>query len=67
MGYPDRECPVFIFHRCWRGRWASEYFRVSSSEISAQIFAFQAFSPANIIFAGIGALLLVGVLHGSLT
>ena len=34
--------------------------------LSNLIFAFQAFPPANIIFTGIGVLLLVGVRYRSL-
>ncbi len=66
MGHTDRECVVFIFqHRC-PGYWASECQDIPSRRICALIFYFQAFPPATVIFAGIGVLLSVGVLHPSL-
>src|ERR1700684_684969 len=64
MGHPHCECSVFIFCHHWWGYRAGEYQDVSKD--SAQICSFQAFPPANIIFTGIGVLLLVGVLRGSL-
>ena len=64
MGRPDNKCPVFIFRHTWRRRWPSDYQDVSSGKFTVLI-PFQAFPQANTIFAGIGVLLLVSVLHSS--
>jgi hypothetical protein len=45
------------------GLWVSGYFAVENFRFNIY---YQAFPPANAIFAGIGALLLVGILHVSL-
>ena len=67
MGHPDRKRPVFIFLYNWRGSWAGEYQAVSLlANALALTFVFQAFPSAGVIFAGIGILLSVGVIHGSL-
>jgi hypothetical protein len=64
MGHPDCERIVYVFRDHWPGRWASEYQVILSWRMSALIvFFFQAFRPANAIFAGIGVLLSVGVIH----
>jgi hypothetical protein len=66
MGHADSKSPVFVFGYPWWGCWAREYQFVLSGRISALILAFQAFPPANMIFAGIGVFFLVGLLHGFL-
>jgi hypothetical protein len=62
MGRTDCKCTVFIFRHPWWRRWAGEYQNFPSKNVYSN-FAFQAFPPANTIFAGIGVLLLVSVLH----
>jgi hypothetical protein len=66
MGYPDCQRIVYVFRDHWPGRWASEYQVILSWRMSALMIFFQAFPPANAIFAGIGVLLSVGVMHLSL-
>ena len=65
MGVPDRECTICVFRNSWPGCWASVY-RFFFVEIFRFNIYYQAFPPANAIFAGIGVLLLVGILHVSL-
>jgi hypothetical protein len=65
MGHPDRECPLFVFRHAWPGCRAGEYQDFLHEETLLNTF-FQAFPPANAIFAGIGVLLLVSVLRVSL-
>jgi hypothetical protein len=66
MDNTDRERPVLIFRYPWRRCWACEYHHIIMI-FSNLIFTFQAYPPANIIFTGIGVLLLVRVFRRSLT
>ena len=63
MGHSDRECHVCVFRHHRPGCWASKYHRTFLSRFFCSNVDFQAFPPANAIFAGIGILLLVGVLY----
>jgi len=68
---PDRQCPLRIFcHPRLRGRWRREsrglllwlFWRSNHSDVWVLLFfRSQAFSPAKVIFAGIGVLLSVGI------
>ena len=63
MAKPYRECPVCFFGNSWRGRWPGKLLSdTNSSEIHSLIFICQVFSPAKVIFAGAGVLLLVRIL-----
>src|SRR5712672_997755 len=62
MGLPDRECTIFVFRNSWPGFWTSVYRDVIVVENFRFNIDFQAFPPANAIFAGIGVLLLVSIL-----
>ena len=66
MGHPDSKRLVFIFLYHWRGCWTGGYQAISSRRVSTLTFDFQALPSANVIFTGIGVLLSVGVLYGSL-
>jgi hypothetical protein len=66
MGHPDCECPVLVFRYSRRGRRACEYQHIFLVVSSNLISTFQAFPPANIIFTGIGVLLLVRVFRDAL-
>jgi len=61
MGHPDCQCIVHVFCHCWPGHWTCEYHHATFSSSSVFTFIFQAFQPANAIFAGIGVLLLVSI------
>jgi len=61
------QCPVRIFRHSWRGCWSSDYHQSILAEILYSNAAPKVFSPANVIFSGIGVLLLVGHLSYHLT
>jgi len=52
------QCPVRIFRHSWRGCWSSDYHQSILAEILYSNAAPKVFSPANVIFSGIGVLLL---------
>ena len=66
MGLPDRECTVCVYRNGWPGCWASVYRGYFIVENFRFNIYYQAFPLANAIFAGIGVLLLVSILHVSL-
>jgi hypothetical protein len=63
MAQPYGKCPFCVFGNSWRGRWPGKpLLNMNLSLRSALIFIFQVFSPAKVIFAGVGVLLSVRIL-----
>ena len=60
MAQPNRQCSLCFIDDSWRGRWPSKRLD-KNSQRSALMFIFQVFSPAKVIFAGAGVLLLVRI------
>jgi len=57
---PDRECFVRLLRSTWRGCWPGMLHDIGSSQIYTHAYS-QIFSPAKVIFAGVGVLLLVRI------
>ena len=59
---PDHQRTSYVFPDSWN-RWPGMTFAYPRIEIFTLIFIWQAFSPATVIFAGIGVLLSVCILY----
>src|SRR5229473_1932265 len=63
MARPDCESLIRLFGNSWSGCEPGMYREMNPSEIHSFISISQAFSPASVIFAGIGALLSVRIIR----
>ena len=59
MAWPDGERTLYTLWDSWRGCRPGMPQNMTLSEICALIFIWQVFSPAKVVFAGVGVLLLV--------
>ena len=61
MARPNCQHSVRFLGNSWRGRWLGMPLNMGSSDIRFLIYNLQVFSPANVIFAGVGVLLSVRI------
>src|SRR5579863_9475640 len=61
MAGPNCECPVCVLWRARGGRWPGMPLVKNWTETHAYTYIWQVFSPAKVIFAGVGVLLSVSI------
>ena len=59
MARPHRQCPICLLGDSGRGRWSCMPQDLNWYEMFTLMSILQVFSPAKVIFAGVGVLLLV--------